>query len=339
MKQIDGATGGGQVLRLGVALAALEDSPIKIQNVRGERDTPGLRAQHVGAVESVAALSNAESDGVSVGSETVTFEPGEELGGNLAIDMKTAGSISLLFDAVLPLAIRTTETISVQVTGGTDVKWSPPIDYLRHVKLPVLRQFGLAVTLESVERGFFPTGGGSATLTIKPSEIGPINCAERGALEDIEIYSVASADLADADVATRQVDGVTKTLEKTVDVPISEETSVVKTRSTGTTILLVAKFEHSRAGFSALGEPGWPAEEVGESAADSFLAFQSSPAAIESHLADQLLPFLALQGGEVTSPRMTEHIESCLSLLNEFDYSVEVTYEPDRVRLSSARRT
>ena len=59
MKRIDGREGGGQLLRLAVGLAALSETPIVIEHVRGARDEPGLRAQHVAAVEAAAALYRA----------------------------------------------------------------------------------------------------------------------------------------------------------------------------------------------------------------------------------------------------------------------------------------
>ncbi|MFB6085753.1 MAG: RNA 3'-terminal phosphate cyclase [Halodesulfurarchaeum sp.] len=339
MKRIDGEGGGGQVLRLAVSFAALENTSITVENVRGGRENPGLRAQHVAAIESITALTDGESDGVRVGSETVTFEPGDSIGGETAVDVGTAGSIPLVFDAVLPLAMAAESPILLHATGGTDVKWAPPIDFLRTVKFPVLERFGLEATIEQVSRGFYPQGGGSATLKLVPVSINSIDCVDRGGLEAISIHSVATDDLSSAEVTTRQIDGVKRTLNGDVSVPISDHRDVVESPSTGTVVLVVAQYERSRAGFSALGEPGWPAEEVGAAAASAFLTFHDTRAAVERHLADQLLPFLARSGGTITTPKRTAHIRSSISLLSAFDHPLDVHRSSRGIRIESTQST
>ncbi len=333
MKQIDGGIGGGQVLRLAISLAALDGTPVEITNVRGARDDPGLRPQHVAAVKAVAAVSAAEYDGVEIGSETVTFEPGDTIGGEASVDVDTAGSISLIFDAILPLVLTAEEPIVLHASGGTDVKWSPPIDYLRRVKLPFLERFGLDAAVRNVERGFYPRGGGSATLSVEPGMLEPITCPTRGDLEEITIQSIATADLADAEVVDRQVEGVKQTLEGDVNVPITDQGETVESVSTGTSLLVVGTYEHSRAGFSALGEPGWPAEEVGEAAAQTFLEFHNASGAVDRYLADQLLPFLALHGGTITTPTITDHIRAAASLLERFGRGIEIHQSDNRIRI------
>ncbi|MDZ7850959.1 MAG: RNA 3'-terminal phosphate cyclase [Halodesulfurarchaeum sp.] len=339
MDQIDGGIGGGQVLRLAVSLAALGGTPITVENVRGGRDDPGLGAQHVAAIEAVAAIADADLEGVEVGSETVIFDPGSHIGGEASVDVGTAGSISLVFDAVLPLVMAADDPIVLYATGGTDVKWAPPIDYLREVKFPVLEQFGLDATIEAVSRGFYPRGGGSATLRLEPGSIDPIWCVDRGDLEAISIRSIATADLAEANVAARQIDGVTQTLEPDITVPIIEQTELVDAPSTGTSVLVVARYERSMAGFSALGEPGLPAEEVGKAAAESFFAFQNGAGGIDEHLADQLLPFLGVAGGTITTPKLTDHIRSAVSLLSEFGDAIDITEGSRPVRIASAQQS
>jgi len=334
MKEIDGAGGGGQLLRLAVALASLDGTAVKIENIRGSREDPGLAHQHVAAVEAIETLTNATTEGVSLGSETVTFDPGGPLGGSVEVEVGTAGSITLLFDAVLPLALGAKKPITVKASGGTDVKWAPTIGYYQSVKLPVVNSIGLEASVRDIRHGFYPKGGGKANLGIEPSQLQPLQLSNRGSLSRIEIHSIASENLAKADVAPRQITGVKETLADSVSVPVSGESRSVESPSTGTSVLVLAEYEQSLAGFSALGEPGLPAEDVGASAAQKFLEFHAAEGALDEHLADQLLPFVAIAGGRYTTPTITDHLSAAIPILESFGYSITVNTTGESVEIA-----
>jgi RNA 3'-terminal phosphate cyclase (ATP) len=77
---------------------------------------------------------------------------------------------------------------------------------------------------------------------------------------------------------------------------------------------------HGRAGFTALGRRGLPAEAVADSAVDAFLEWRASGAAIDAHLADQLLPFLALSPmtSRITCPTLTSHLRTVAWVVERF---------------------
>lgn len=60
--------GGGQIVRTTIALAALMGKEVRIVRIRDKRPNPGLQAQHATAVKAVAAISQAETEGLAVGS-------------------------------------------------------------------------------------------------------------------------------------------------------------------------------------------------------------------------------------------------------------------------------
>ncbi|GAB7019594.1 RNA 3'-terminal phosphate cyclase [Halostagnicola bangensis] len=354
MRELDGADAGGQFLRTALSLSALESEPIRIENVRGDRSTPGLRPQHLAVLETMEAICDADVSGADVGSQTVTFEPNDGFepnsdcrvsdqngisGGSYAVDIDTAGSITLLFDAVLSLATALEGPLTITVTGGTDVAWSPAIEYSTQVKLPLLRSFGLEACVDVDRRGFYPDGGGKATLHVAPSSLEPIALEMRGSIDGVRCYSTESASLSDSDVASRQVSGALERLSGTNESLASNrsgdagevgqhEELEVRTRrettaasdSPGSAIVLRLEHAGGLAGFSALGERGKPAERVGEDAADAANRFLESSAAVDRHLGDQLLVFLALAGGRVRIPTVTEHVEASLELLEEFGF-------------------
>src|SRR5688572_16268492 len=71
----DYGEGGGQVLRTSLALTALLNQPMQIENIRAGRKNPGLAAQHLTAVRAAAMICDATVAGDSLGSTTLTFEP------------------------------------------------------------------------------------------------------------------------------------------------------------------------------------------------------------------------------------------------------------------------
>lgn len=332
MLEIDGGDGGGQVVRTAVTLSALSGRAVTVEDVRGDRSTSGMRPQHVAAVEAAAALCSATVEGTTTGADALVFDPGPLRADDVAVDVGTAGSVPLVFDTVLPLATALTEPATVTATGGTDVEWSPPVDYLRRVKLPLLSMAGLEADLSVDGRGFYPVGGGEATLSLSPSSLDPISAVDRGPLRRLEVHSVATTDLADAEVAERQAAAVAEGVD--ADAPIGAEATYAEADSPGSVVVLAAVYEGSRAGFGALGEAGKPAEQVASEAVEAFESFHAGPAAVDAHLADQLQVPLALAGGEVAAPRATPHVETNRAVVEAFGYDAGVEARDDHVLLS-----
>ncbi|MFB6094483.1 MAG: RNA 3'-terminal phosphate cyclase [Halanaeroarchaeum sp.] len=324
MREIDGASGGGQQVRTAVATSAVTGDAVTVENVRGGRSDPGLKAQHVAAIESVAALSDATTEDVAIGSSSFSFDPGGLPGGRHEQSIGTAGSVTLVVEAVLPLVLGLEGPADLAVTGGTDVPWSPPFDYLRAVTLPVLAGAGLSAEVSLDRRGFYPSGKGRTRLHLEPSSVSPLRLDRRGDLESIAVHSVASASLADAAVADRQADAVLEGLEGRMTAPIQSAAAYPETTDPGSVVVIVARFERSIAGFSALGERGKPAEAVAGDAVARFATFRETDAAVDRHLADQVVPFLAFAGGSVRVPTVTDHVETHLDVLDQFGFDVAI---------------
>ena len=105
--ELDGSygEGGGQILRTAVALSAVTGKEVEIYNIRKARPKPGLSAQHVRAVEGVAAICNATVEGCRLQSTRLRFQPGKINGGVYDMDIGTAGSITLFLQCLMPAAM------------------------------------------------------------------------------------------------------------------------------------------------------------------------------------------------------------------------------------------
>ena len=328
MLELDGREGGGQLVRTALACSALTGRPFRMTGVRGSRPNPGLRPQHLAAVRAVAAVCDAETRGAAEGSEELEFHPGPVSGGEHEVAVGTAGSVPLVFDAVLPVAYGLEEPLSLRATGGTDVKWAPTADHQRTVKLPLVRRGGLEAETSVERRGFYPAGGGRATLSLSPSDPRAFEPAERGSLRSVAVASVASRGLEEREVAERQADAAVEALDGLEalgsGVPVESTVEYAETTSPGSAVLVRAEYEGSLAGFDALGERGRPAEEVGEAAAEAFDRFDAGAAVVDEHTADQVVLPLAVAGGTVAIPRTTDHVATNVDLLDAFGADIRV---------------
>ncbi len=325
MLEIDGAVGGGQLVRTALSLSAVTGEPFRIDDVRAERPNPGLRPQHAAAVRLLADVSDAAVAGAEVGAETIEFEPGRVHSESYEVDIGTAGSITLLFDAILPLATVLDEPLAVTARGGTDVKWSPPMDYFQSVKLPLLRRYGIAAAVDVDRRGFYPEGGGKTTLRLWRSQLKPVDVPSPENSGAAHIYSIATDDLAERDVAERQARAALAALDALgVDIRERRSASVAAT-STGSAIVVRLDRGPVTAGADALGERGTPAETVGDRAVNRIRSVLDTGAAVDTHLADQLLVFIGLAGGRVTFPHASDHVETNSAVLDRFGYPVTIT--------------
>jgi len=317
MLKIDGSqkSGSGTILRLSIALAAILKEPLHIFNIREKRTQPGLRPQHLEAVLTAAKLCNAEVTGATLGSREIWFAPGEIQGGEITSEIGTAGSIPMLLLTILPMCAYARQPVRLHVIrGGTDVRNAPTANYLKHVLLPVLARMGLKATLTVEKYGYYPKGMGEILLEVDPClNLSPIRLDRFGKLQRVKGISVCTF-LADRKVAERQAAaakerlgsvGLKSSIEVLNDMsnPMQKGSSLVLWCETDSGALL---------GGDAIGELGKPSEKVGREAADNLIKELDAKATVDSHLADMLVPYVALaQGNSVYISRLvTDHLDT-----------------------------
>ncbi|CDI06658.1 RNA 3'-terminal phosphate cyclase [Candidatus Nitrosotenuis uzonensis] len=170
--EIDGSfgEGGGQILRSTLSLACITSTPIKIKNIRNNRKMPGLQAQHLTAAKILAKTCNAKTDGLHLGSTSLTFVPGQMQDVSISEDIGTAGSISLILQAVIPAVALAGKKLHLQIRGGTDVPWSPTSNYTKYVVAEAYRRIGIDFTMKIERRGYYPKGGGLVEVIASPAK-------------------------------------------------------------------------------------------------------------------------------------------------------------------------
>ena len=314
MIEIDGSylEGGGQIIRTAIALSAITGKSCRIEKIRYNRPNPGLNHQHLAAVKSVARLCSAGLD-ANVGDTSLTFKPGAIKGGHYDIDIGTAGAISLVIQSLALPSIHAEHPVSLSIKGGTHVRWSPTMDYMQQIFCYYMKKIGIDVKIGAGNAGFYPKGSGVVSVTINPGMPKHLNLIRRGNLIGYEAISIASADLQKANVAERQLNAIVFPLAK-------RNIAYLQTASPGSAVHLSAVYENCMLGASAIGERGKPAEKVGEEAANELKGAANSEACLDSHMADQILPFLAFAKNDsmIKVAEITNHVRTNVWVIEQF---------------------
>ena len=344
MNILDGSfgEGGGQIVRTALALSMLTQEPFRVKDIRSGRDKPGLKAQHVTCIRALQQLSLSKADGDFEGSSELLFIPAPITAKNITVDIGTAGSIPLLLQAVLLPCMFAQRSHTLTIIGGTDTKWSMSIDYLAQVVLPQYRRLA-GIDLSLLKRGYYPKGGGKVEITIKPEakrkefetfegfvkalSHKSFSLEKQGTLMSIKGLSHASLDLENAKVAERQMMSAKQKLNA-LKVPIDITCQYYDALSTGSGITLWAIFSHGydidlenpvRIGADALGEKGKSSETVGIEAAEKLMQEIQSQAPVDSHLADNMIPLLALcKPSSINVSRVTPHTVTNMYVVEKF---------------------
>ena len=271
--RLDGAhgEGGGQILRTALSLSVWLGRPFRMERIRAKRPRPGLRPQHLVATRAAAHVSDALLEGDAVGSQSLLFAPRlPARGGNFSFDVGTteaggsAGSVSLVFQALFPPLSMADAPSQVSLTGGTHVMWSPPVHYLAHVFLPAVAKLGFRAELVVETWGWYPKGGGVVRAQILPrdpldGQSPVLDLHRRGRL--VRIWGISAASNLPHHVIQRQKREAQEVLRK-AGLKAEIEEMDAPSPGPGTVVFLVAEYEQALAGFTAYGALRKPAEKV-----------------------------------------------------------------------------
>src|SRR3989344_5057788 len=348
MIKIDGNYGeaGGQIARTALALSTITQKSFEVYGIRKGRRDSGLKNQHLYCVKSLQDLCNADAEGAELGSLFLKYNPKKIMAKNLNIDIETAGSITLLLQALLLPAMFVSKPITITIKGGTDTKFSMPFDYFNNVLLPQLQRFA-KIEAKLLKRGCYPKGNGKVEIKINPKyklndfsnfdefhhhliqNVHKYNLIEQHHLIQIKGISHASRNLQQTKVAERQAEAAQSILKQKYNVSIKIITEYQDTLSTGSGITLWAIFSKNkedidennpiRLGADSLGEQGKRAEIVGEEAAHNLIKEIESKAPVDRHLADQILPFMALiKDSKTKVSEITNHCKTNIYTIQQF---------------------
>lgn len=342
---IDGSQGegGGQILRSSLALSMALRVPVRISNIRANRPKPGLMRQHLTAVEAAVAIcggaQHAHVLGATPGSRELTFTPAPIRGGSYSFSIGTAGSTTLVLQAILPALLIAHAPSEIYLEGGTHARWAPPFDFFARALVPLLQRLGPTIDASIGRHGFYPAGGGRLRIRVTPnaaSSLSALSLMERGEI----LHRRCRVLLAKLPypIAGRELEQV----ERRLNWPIATDCvhQITDTISPGNAITLEVESEHVREVFCALGEHGKPAPTVADEAIDGVREYLAAGVPVGPYLADQLMVPLAIAAARgagrsefLTTP-LTRHAQTNSDVIAAFGLTPTIERDGDRVRWS-----
>ncbi len=334
---IDGSTGegGGQILRSALTISTIIKKPVKIINIRTKRNNPGLRHQHVTTIKLLSKLFNIHIENVRLGAEWINIifdkkdiEINKDI---LNIDIGTAGSIPLLLQTLIPTIAISQQNIVIQLTGGTDVKYSPTIDYIKYVMKDAFSKIGIFFDINVIKRGFYPNGKGIVNINIqKANTLKPIDFCN---FKETNPNILSIVGNLPKHITDRQISGALSNLEKNGIKCDKYKSSLENSASPGSSILIYSTSESGiYLGADSIGEKNIRAETVGYNASKSFIEDYKFQACIDSHLADMLVLPLSFvnEKSRYKISIISQHLLTNLEIIkkiNGMEYQIDKVFE------------
>ncbi|XP_034940740.1 RNA 3'-terminal phosphate cyclase [Chelonus insularis] len=334
--RIDGSfgEGGGQVLRIALTLSALYKIPIEIDKIRAGRPKPGLAAQHLKGVEIARDMCNAKVHGAYIGSTRLEFYPGAAVAKRTFVaDIKTAGSICLLAQIAIPIALFLPQgdPITLILKGGTNVPMGPHIEYLTEVFRPWLNKFGADFDFTVLRRGYYPKGGGEVHLRVPPiKSLNPIEVLNQGDVTSISgwAYVAGSIHLNEAyQMADVTKNELTKKLAaQNISIPpinieaYREDRGMAVGNGSGINVVCQTNTGCVLGGSGLGSNRGESKADPAIEAANQILNPLLDGACVDEHMQDQLILLMALATGQSKvllgkQQQLTQHTETAIEVI------------------------
>ncbi len=315
---LDGSQGegGGQILRTALSLSMCTGLPFRIEKIRAKRKKPGLMRQHLTAVLAAAQISDAQVNGAEIGSTTLEFTPGKVKAGDYEFAIGSAGSVTLVFQTILPALLQAEGVSRVTLRGGTHNSMAPPYHFLERSFLPLLRKMGADIGLQLVRHGFYPAGGGEFSAQITPvKRLSPLILNSRG--ERVAGYAESLIAGVAGHVAKRELETVGKAMGWAEDQLHTR--GLPNEQGPGNVLMLTLEHEHVTEVITAFGEKKMMAETVARNAIAAAREYAASAGAVGEHLTDQLLLPMALAGsGRISTTMFSEHAATNAEVIRKF---------------------
>ena len=296
--------GGGQIIRSAITLSCITKQPIHLEQIRKNRKVPGLRPQHLTTIKILQKIANAKVVGAEIGSTELKFIPGNVESLKLIEDVGTAGSISLILQVLIPVVAISQKKLDLTIKGGTDVLWSPSIDYTQYVLREAYSRMGIEFSLELCKRGYCPKGGGEINLHVNPSNLKSILFTKR---KTNSVKMICTFSKLPIEEIKSKVNKIKEKLTKEnfiVEVKIKNEDAI----NSGASLLIYSKDENSIVGIDGLFDTKIQNFNL------DLNKFIKNSLGVDENLADMIIVTASLSRGKTIFhvKEITKHLETNL---------------------------
>ena len=296
--------GGGQIIRSAITLSCITKQPIHLEQIRKNRKVPGLRPQHLTAIRILQKVANAKVVGAEIGSTELKFSPGDIESLELIENIGTAGSISLILQVLIPVVAISQKKLDLTIKGGTDVLWSPSIDYTQHVLREAYSRMGIKFSIELYKRGYYPKGGGEINLYVNPSSLKSISFTKR---KTNLVKMVCTFSKLSIEEITKKINEIKEKLSKEnfiVETEINNQDAI----NSGASLLIYSTDENSIIGINGLFD-----KKIQNFNLD-LNKFVKNSLGVDENLADMLVVTASLSSGKTIFhvKEITKHLETNL---------------------------
>ena len=301
---VDGSLreGGGQIIRASLSLAFLSPRPLTVHSIRANRPKPGLANQHRAGIQLSAKLSNLSLIGDGLKSTQFTATPRSlpppSHPPTITCDAITAGACTLIIQGALPpLLFCAATNPTIQILGGTDVPFAPPLAHTQQVLAPLLAKMGAAVTVDAIERTFNPDKGEvHLTASLAHPTLTPLDLQDVG--EPVSVTATIVADAATGEAFKTELEELLKATPKLADitptatlVSVAAPSSKKKRRTQQLSAqLVVTTTTGCLLSANCLSTPA-------ATLVASLTALLATQACVDEHTADQLVVYACLADG------------------------------------------
>ncbi|EFN59839.1 hypothetical protein CHLNCDRAFT_48441 [Chlorella variabilis] len=359
---------GSQCFRQRMVCATIAGKPIRIDDIRADDESPGLRDYEASLLRLIEKITNGCIIEINETGTSLRYKPGFVAGGaGLEHDCGTSRAIGYFLEPLALIALWGKKPVAISLRGITNDATDCGVDVWRTVTLPLLRQltgaddFELKARGGVVRRGAAPLGGGEVLVRLPVvRQLAPVSATDEGMVK--RIRGVAFSTRVSPQCSNRMVDGARGVLNDLLaDVYIFTDhmTGPAAGLSPGYGITLVAETSTGRllaaeaaaaldrgGGGGGGGGPGGMAaaagggedesevvpEDIGQRAAYLLLEEVQRGGVVDSSHQGLVLLLCALGPEEMSEVRLgplTPHAVRTLRHIREF-FNVQFSVRPER---------
>ncbi|KAN0061133.1 hypothetical protein ACQY0O_006868 [Thecaphora frezii] len=343
---------GHSYFRQRLVLSILSGRPVRIDSIRPDASSPGLRDFEASFLRLIEKVTNGSHVEISYTGTSVLLRPGAIAGGNVVHDCPLSRSVGYFAEWIVVLAPFAKKELALTLRGLTAREGDLGTDTLRTVTLPHLSLFlpletlstlSSALELRILKRGSPPLGGGEMHLRCPTlAHLSTLNFVAPGRVK--KIRGIANATRVSPQMANRIIDHARSILQRYIpdlylfaDVYRGEDSgkspgfglSLVATSTTGA---IYSSEAISRPSNAETGQEALTPEDVAALAARQLLEEVAKRGCIDAAHQPIVLTLMALGPQDVARCRMGTLTPAAIQTMRDIKESLGVTFKVKKVQ-------